>query len=88
MQHLHSLQIVHGDVTLANCMIALNGDLKLGDLGSAHSAHGFLLPPRAEITTAYARSPERWLLVDESTPAVDVRRAGKFGPNWPWAEMD
>ena len=57
-------------------MISDRGVLMLGDLGSAHSAHSLVLRPTAEITTEYARSPERLLGEIRSTTAIDVWAVG------------
>ena len=54
--------------------VCLFAQVRLGDYGSAHSAHGVLVPE--ERTTPYCRSPERWLgQLDDSKP-IDVWAVG------------
>jgi serine/threonine protein kinase len=57
-------------------MISDRGVLLLGDMGSAHSAHSLVLLPTEEITTEYARSPERLLGEIRSATAIDVWAVG------------
>ena len=72
----HGLGIIHGDITLKNLLLS-RGALKIADLGIAHTAHGFIVPPGwGGITTAYARPPELFLRVPESTCSVDVWSLG------------
>lgn len=59
VSHLHGLKMVHGDLTLANLLIASDGEIRVSDLGSCHSAHGYLV--RLTRTTGYVRAPEAWL---------------------------
>ena len=49
--HWHSLELVHGDLTMKNCLVAESGVVRVADWGAAHSAHGFLLGPGQEFTT-------------------------------------
>ena len=72
--HLHGLGVVHGDISLGNCLVDRCGTLRLGDYGSAHSAHGCIV--KEERTTAYCRAPERWMGLKEDTPPVDVWAVG------------
>jgi serine/threonine protein kinase len=76
LTHLHSIGICHGDVTLKNCLLTHSGMLRLADYGTAHSAHGFLLRREDELTTLYARAPERFLGVAASTTAIDMWAVG------------
>ena len=76
LTHLHSIGICHGDVTLKNCLLTNSGMLRLADYGTAHSSHGFLLERTEELTTLYARAPERFLGVAASTTAIDMWALG------------
>jgi serine/threonine protein kinase len=50
----------------------------LADMGSAHSAHGFLLGRGEEYTTAYSRAPERWLGLALSHSSIDIWALGSL----------
>ena len=72
--HLHHLCIVHGDLSLANCLIDRDGTVRVADFGAAHSALGVLVPE--ERTTTYVRAPERWLGCSHDEAPVDVWAVG------------
>ena len=72
--HLHGLGVVHGDISLGNCLVDRCGTLRLGDYGSAHSAHGCAV--KEERTTAYCRAPERWMGLKDLAPPADVWAVG------------
>ena len=71
---MHRLGIVHGDLTLRNTLIDRDGAVRVGGFGSAHSAHGALVPD--ERTSPYCRAPERWAGVQDDAAPVDVWAIG------------
>ncbi len=77
---MHSLGIIHGDVTANNLLRKAEGRVVVADFGSAHSAHGFIVPPHG-ITAQYARAPEVLLGVQSTTAAIDVWSLGVVSLN-------
>ena len=76
LTHLHGLGITHGDISLKNLLLS-RGTLKIADFGTAHTAHGFIVPPGwGGIATAYARPPELFLRIPESACSVDLWSLG------------
>ena len=69
--HLHRLQIIHADLSLANCLVDRDSVVRVADFGSAQSAHSCLAE---EMTTPYCRAPERWLGDQGLAPTVDTGR--------------
>ena len=55
MGHLHSLDIVHSDLSLNNFQVT-NGVVKVADFGTAHAVCSVL--PGRPVCTGYVRSPE------------------------------
>ena len=43
VSHLHSLGIVHGDLSLSNLLVSSTG-VKVADMNTAHWAHDFIVP--------------------------------------------
>jgi serine/threonine protein kinase len=83
--HLHALDIVHTDLSMANMLIGRvqgngfdpRGDvLRIADMGGAVCAHGMVLSPDETITTEYCRAPEIFLGHPKPTAAVDVWALG------------
>lgn len=70
LQHMYRLNVVHGDASLKNMLISRNDAVKIADFGSAHSALGAVVGE--EFTTAYVRTPERSLGLQEVRPDIDV----------------
>ena len=56
--HLHSLGVVHGNLSLENVLVS-GGTAVLGDFGAAHVPGGPLTPDTDE-STPYVRAPERF----------------------------
>ena len=90
--HLHSLLIVHADLSMANMLIGttapsqepfgLRGQvLRIADLGGAATARDmvFSLSPGEKITTEYCRAPEIFLGARKFTSAVDIWAIGITG---------
>ena len=86
--HLHGLDIVHGDLSMANMLIGKNEGtgfepsaevLRVADLGGAASAHSMVLKPREVITTEYCRAPEVFLGVSVLSSAIDLWAVGIAG---------
>ena len=75
MAHLHAIGIIHGDLSLKNCLVR-NWACVICDPGAAHSTESFLLGAGEEITTAFVRAPERFLGEPLSTSAVDAWACG------------
>ena len=50
LEHLHGLDVVHGDVSMRNLLVK-GTTCVVADLGSAHSAQHFFLPAEKEVTT-------------------------------------
>ena len=59
IRHMHRHLVLHGDLSMKNVLMDRDGIVRVGDFGSAHSAHGNLVAE--ERATPYCRSPERWL---------------------------
>ena len=59
IRHMHRHLVIHGDLSMKNVLVDRDGVVRVGDFGSAHSAHGNLVAE--ERATPYCRSPERWL---------------------------
>ena len=72
--HMHTHDIVHGDLSLSNCLIDRSGLVRVADFGAAHSAHGHLV--EEERTTPYCRAPERWFGAKDDAPPVDAWAVG------------
>ena len=88
VMHLHSLNIVHTDLSMANMLIVRrrpngyepSGDvLRITDMGGAACAHAAVLNRGEVITTAYCRAPEIFLGAMSYTPAVDLWAVGVAG---------
>ena len=58
LQHLHSLAVVHGDLSLANVLVSSDGSPLIADVGTAVAADSYLRKYVGEVTTPYVRSPE------------------------------
>ena len=73
--HLHSVDLVHGDLSAANILIGRDGRAIVGDLGTAHSLEDrqFHVWDR---TTHYIRAPEYWLEPSESLQQIDIWALG------------
>ena len=83
--HLHGLDIVHGDLSMANMLIGKSEGtgfepsaevLRLSDLGGAASAHRMVLKPGEVITTEYCRAPEVFLGESVLSSAIDLWAVG------------
>ncbi len=70
--HLHGLRVAHGDLSLANILVAASHCVKVSDLGTAHSAHGHFTTNRGT-STPYVRAPEAW---------AGCRECGLPGDRW------
>ena len=85
--HLHSMGIVHGDLSLRNVLVDMDGGVKVTDFGTAFSAHVYLV--QEEITTGYVQAPEATLGETRQTIAIDAWAVGvatfclRFG-HCPW----
>ena len=86
--HLHGLDIVHGDLRMANMLIGRNEGtgfepsaevLRISDLGGAASAHRMVLEPGEVITTEYCRAPEVFLGESVLSSAIDLWAVGIAG---------
>ena len=86
--HLHGLDIVHGDLSMANMLIGRNEGngfepsaevLRIADLGGAGSAHRMVLEPGEVITTEYCRAPEVFLGESRLSSAIDLWAVGIAG---------
>ena len=54
--HLHSLDIAHGDLSLANVLLTWNQSVRIADMGTGHCCHSYLSP--VPLCHAYIRPPE------------------------------
>ena len=85
--HLHSMGIVHGDLSLRNVLVDVDGGVKVTDFGTAFSAHVYLV--QEEFTTGYVQAPEATLGETRQTTAIDAWAVGvaafclRFG-HCPW----
>ena len=67
--HLHSLGVVHGDVSLQNILLTATGEVRLADFGAV-TAHTFLTYEK--LCVAYIRPPESTFGSDGKGTAVDA----------------
>ena len=75
--HLHSLDIVHSDLSMANILIGgCEPSLRIADFGSAMDAANMVLKAGAVITTEYVRAPEIFLGTRRPTVGVDLWSLG------------
>ena len=71
--HLHSLDIVHSDLSMANVLVGgCEPSLRIADLGSAMDAASMVLKSGEVITTEYCRAPEVFLGTRRPTAAIDL----------------
>ena len=86
--HLHGLDIVHGDLSMANMLIRRDGGsgfepsaevLRISDFGGAGSAHRMVLQHGEVITTEYCRAPEVFLGESILSSAIDLWAVGIAG---------
>ena len=75
--HLHELDIVHADFSMANMLLAEDLHLRISDLGGAvTSLDGRVLAPSHVGTTEYVRAPEVILRCPQATRAIDAWALG------------
>ncbi len=85
--YLHSLGLVHTDLSMANMLIGRKQGgyqpsddvLRISDMGGAVSAFAAVLDHGEVITTAYCRAPEIFLGATSYSSAVDVWAVGVAG---------
>ena len=58
LNHLHSLHMAHGDLSMKNILADVQHRLKIADFGTAHCAHSCVNPDGEPMTTLYVRAPE------------------------------
>lgn len=78
LAHVHSLDVVHGDVKPSNVLLGLDGRARLIDFGIAHRrGHGPDVPvPHGAVLGSPAYLAPEVLAGGASTPAVDVHALG------------
>ena len=76
VSHLHKLNLTHGDLSLGNVLIGVDGVCRVSDLGTAHSCHTLLSSCPGFRGTPYARSPEIWAGIPRSGPPADAWSVG------------
>ena len=75
--HLHSLDIVHSDLSMANILVGGCGpSLRIADFGGAMDASSMVLKVGAVITTERARAPEIFLGTRSPTVGIDLWALG------------
>ena len=75
--HLHSLDIVHSDLSMANILVGGCGpSLRIADFGGAMDASNMVLKVGAVITTEHARAPEIFLGTRRPTVGIDLWALG------------
>ena len=75
--HLHSLDIVHSDLSMANILVGgCEPSLRIADFGGAMDAANMVLKAGAVITTEYARAPEIFLGTRRPTVGIDLWALG------------
>ena len=76
VSHLHSLGIVHGDLSLSNLLVSSTG-VKVADMNTANSAHDFIVPESWNgMCTSYVKAPELFKPKPTSSTKVDVWSLG------------
>ena len=92
IRHLHGLNVVHGDLSLKKIFVSEDHSCRIGDFGSARSAHDFVARPGKEITTLYVRAPEKLLGGATSRPidmwAMGVIAMALLVGEVPWLESE
>eukprot|EP00667_Euglena_gracilis_P017402 EG_transcript_18332 len=76
IKHCHSNGVIHRDVKPGNCLIAGDGQLKLGDFGLARIFHNDDRPMTHEVATRWYRAPELLFGDRHYSPAVDMWAVG------------
>ena len=77
LQHLHELDIVHADLSMANMLLTEDLHLRITDLGGAvASVDGRVTAPSHVGTTEYVRAPEVILRCPQTTQAIDAWALG------------
>ena len=75
--HLHQLDIVHADLSMANMLLTEDLHLRISDLGGAvTSVDGRVSAPSHVGTTEYVRAPEVILRSPQATHAIDAWALG------------
>ena len=71
--HLHSLGVVHGDLSLSNILLKTGDEVRIADFGAV-TGHTFLTGEK--LCVAYIRPPEAILGSERKGPGVDAWAVG------------
>ena len=78
VDHLHGLQLTHGDLTLKNVLVDEESRAKVCDFGASFCSRMATCSCQDEITTCYVRAPEVWL-GGATRHAADIWAVGVIG---------
>ncbi|MGB2885132.1 MAG: WD40 repeat domain-containing serine/threonine-protein kinase, partial [Dehalococcoidia bacterium] len=71
MAHAHEYSVIHGDLKPENCLVTLDGILKVADFGMG-GAEVFTGASMNRGSTPEYKAPEQWKGVAEATPRADI----------------
>jgi serine/threonine protein kinase len=76
LSYMHSLNLLHRDIKLANLLITDEGVIKVADLGSIRDSGRQSLKLTTQVVTLWYRSPELLLGTPTYTSAIDIWSIG------------